>query len=192
MRADARKNAERLMAAATAVFAERGLGVTITEVASRAGVSPGTLYNLFGGREGLLRAVLPTVLPAKLAEVRAAVDTGEDPGERFARFVLESCELQIQDPAFCDVVSTRFSGSEAVQTFCAELLDEADTLIQDGIGSGVLDPDLRAVDVQDLLLATAAILHERGGEGASNARRIARYFLAGARTSSKGAEPPLP
>ncbi len=57
MRADARRNYDRLVAAARAVFAEHGTSAPLEEVAERAGVGIGTLYRHFPDRQALLEAV---------------------------------------------------------------------------------------------------------------------------------------
>jgi AcrR family transcriptional regulator len=58
MRADARRNYERLLTAASAAFAERGADdVSLEEIARRAGVGIGTLYRHFPTRPALLEAV---------------------------------------------------------------------------------------------------------------------------------------
>ena len=59
MRADAQRNRQQLMTAATELFTERGVDVPLDEIARRAGVSIGTLYNHFPNRGALLDAVLP-------------------------------------------------------------------------------------------------------------------------------------
>lgn len=58
MRADARHNRERLVAAAEQVFGELGPEASLNRVAQRAGVGPGTLYRHFPTRQALLAAVL--------------------------------------------------------------------------------------------------------------------------------------
>jgi AcrR family transcriptional regulator len=57
-RADARRNYERVVAAAHEVFAEEGPEASLNEIARRAGVGPGTLYRHFPTRHALLTAVL--------------------------------------------------------------------------------------------------------------------------------------
>jgi AcrR family transcriptional regulator len=57
-RADARRNYERVVAAAHEVFAEAGPEASLNEIARRAGVGPGTLYRHFPTRHALLTAVL--------------------------------------------------------------------------------------------------------------------------------------
>jgi AcrR family transcriptional regulator len=57
-RADARRNYELLIAAATQAFAEHGADdVSLEEIARRAGVGIGTLYRHFPARQNLLEAV---------------------------------------------------------------------------------------------------------------------------------------
>ncbi|KAA2266972.1 TetR/AcrR family transcriptional regulator [Solihabitans fulvus] len=58
MRADARRNYERVLAAARAVFAVHGTEASLRDVARTAGVGIGTLYRHFPTREALLEALL--------------------------------------------------------------------------------------------------------------------------------------
>ncbi|HYJ13540.1 MAG TPA: helix-turn-helix domain-containing protein [Thermomicrobiales bacterium] len=58
MRADARRNYERLLTAASDVFMEEGTSAALEEVARRADVGIGTLYRHFPSREDLLDAVM--------------------------------------------------------------------------------------------------------------------------------------
>ena len=57
-RADAVRNRERVVAAARAVFAERGLEASVPEVAARAGVGKATVYRSFPSKEHLIAAVV--------------------------------------------------------------------------------------------------------------------------------------
>jgi AcrR family transcriptional regulator len=57
-RADAVRNRERVIAAARAVFAERGLEASVPEVAARAGVGKATVYRSFPTKEHLIAAVV--------------------------------------------------------------------------------------------------------------------------------------
>ncbi|GIF74402.1 TetR/AcrR family transcriptional regulator [Asanoa siamensis] len=57
LRADARRNREKVMVAARAAFTEHGEKATLDDIARRAGVGPGTLYRHFPDRETLLAEV---------------------------------------------------------------------------------------------------------------------------------------
>ena len=56
-RADARRNYEKVLAAAREAFAEGGESTALEEIARRAGVGIGTLYRHFPNRQALLEAL---------------------------------------------------------------------------------------------------------------------------------------
>jgi AcrR family transcriptional regulator len=58
VRADARRNYDRIVEVARKVFREQGYDASLDEIAKRAGVGPGTLYRHFPKRENLLDAVM--------------------------------------------------------------------------------------------------------------------------------------
>ena len=68
MRADARRNRDRLIAAARDLFAEAGADVSLDAVARRAGVGAGTLYRHFPTRDALVEAAYRS----EVAELSAA------------------------------------------------------------------------------------------------------------------------
>ena len=57
MRADARRNHDRIVTAARDAFTEHGPTAPLDDIARRAEVGPGTLYRHFTGREALIEAV---------------------------------------------------------------------------------------------------------------------------------------
>src|SRR5215472_4516888 len=87
MRADARRNYDRLLAAAWAAFADRGSDdVSLEEIARRAGVGIGTLYRHFPNRQALLEAVYRdqvVALGGRAAKLLAA----ESPGAALAEWL---------------------------------------------------------------------------------------------------------
>ena len=70
-RADARRNYDKLIAAALAAFTEEGGSASLEEIARRAGVGIGTLYRNFPTRQDLLEAVY-------VEEVEAVCQTAEN------------------------------------------------------------------------------------------------------------------
>jgi AcrR family transcriptional regulator len=80
-RADARRNYERLLAAAAAAFAEHGADdVSLEEIARRAGVGIGTLYRHFPARQALLEAVYKDQVDG-LDALGAKLVVAESPGD---------------------------------------------------------------------------------------------------------------
>jgi AcrR family transcriptional regulator len=72
LRTDARLNHDRIVAAATEAFAERGLSVEMKEIADRAGVAVGTIYRHFPSKEELLAAICRSLLAEAVVETEAA------------------------------------------------------------------------------------------------------------------------
>ncbi len=79
---------ERLLEAAVALVAERGVaGTGVDAVCRRAGVVKSALYWHFRNKEGLVAAVVSRVGEAWVEEIRASVYRTGDPYERLDRFV---------------------------------------------------------------------------------------------------------
>jgi AcrR family transcriptional regulator len=74
MRADARRNYERLLAEARSAFAEHGTDAALEDIARRAGVGIGTLYRHFPNRHALMSAVFQEALAALLERSRQLTD----------------------------------------------------------------------------------------------------------------------
>ncbi|GAA1201410.1 TetR/AcrR family transcriptional regulator [Streptomyces hebeiensis] len=79
MRADARRNYDRLLTEARATFAEHGADASLEDVARRAGVGIGTLYRHFPNRHALLSAVFQEALTALLERSRELAASDDRP-----------------------------------------------------------------------------------------------------------------
>ncbi|HET6857259.1 MAG TPA: helix-turn-helix domain-containing protein [Streptomyces sp.] len=75
MRADARRNYERLLDEARTAFAEHGTDASLEDVARRAGVGIGTLYRHFPNRHALMSAVFQGAVDELLAHSHALADS---------------------------------------------------------------------------------------------------------------------
>jgi len=82
-----------LIGAATCVFAEHGFdGATTREVAERSGCSEGLIHRYFGGKRGLLLAVLESRRADAVAEFQTGVPECDDPQEEIEGILLWSIE----------------------------------------------------------------------------------------------------
>ncbi|MFV2119417.1 TetR/AcrR family transcriptional regulator [Streptomyces sp. Act-28] len=77
MRADARRNHERLLRVARSAFAEHGTDAALEDIARRAGVGIGTLYRHFPNRHALMNAVFQDAVTALLARSRELAEADE-------------------------------------------------------------------------------------------------------------------
>ena len=149
-RADARRNAERVLRAAHDVFAEHGLTASYHVIAQRAGVGVGTVYRHYPERVELLRAVLLDTLAAMQA---CAEDATIDPDGRagFNRFFLALVTRMRSHAGLSESLDAH--GGPEVADARRRLLSSVATLCETARRSG-----LRAdVDWRDVLfLAQAA------------------------------------
>jgi AcrR family transcriptional regulator len=95
LRADARRNRERLLAAARDLFVEQGADVPLEEVARRAGVGIATLYRRFPDRGALVREVALDVLARVTWEARAALAEEPDAFRALGRYLHRALDLRI-------------------------------------------------------------------------------------------------
>ena len=97
LRADARRNLERVLDAATEVFAEEGPEARVDEIATRAGVGPGTVFRRFPTKDDLMFAVIERRVEEMRSIAQEAL-AADDPGEAFFDFVHRVAELSMSTP----------------------------------------------------------------------------------------------
>ncbi len=84
----AERTRERLVAAADALFVERGFhGASVEDVARRAGVTTGAIYRAFGSKDGLFLAVFDRRIDARIVELEQLL--AEPSGPRRTRRAAE-------------------------------------------------------------------------------------------------------
>src|SRR5690349_7732936 len=91
LRADAERNRQRLLVAATELFAERGVDVTLDDVARHAGVGVGTAYRRFANKEELIDALFEQRIDDVAALAAEALEH-PDPWNGFATFLERAAE----------------------------------------------------------------------------------------------------
>jgi AcrR family transcriptional regulator len=98
-RADAERNRARILAAASELFAERGLDASMPELAERAGVGVGTVYRAFPDKDHVLSAVMAERFRWLTGEIDAAIEC-KDPWTAFTDVVWKGAALHAKDRAF--------------------------------------------------------------------------------------------
>ncbi|WP_460064294.1 TetR/AcrR family transcriptional regulator [Streptomyces sp. YKOK-I1] len=161
MRADARRNYERLLKAAAEAFAEHGEGASLDDIAKRAGVGSGTLYRHFPTRQALLEAAYVDRIEALAAR---ADELGETlpPGEALVEWLNELCVGTLEVRGMKALLGSAVTdGSVAAVTACGTSMKGAATrLVSAAQEAGVLRGDLEPIDVLRLAhgVATASEL----------------------------------
>jgi AcrR family transcriptional regulator len=103
LRADARRNRERVITAAAAVFAEHGHDAQMDDVAKRAGVGVGTVYRHFPTKEALIEALAIDRFEKVLAVGEEAL-LHPDPWAAFEGALWAGAELTAADRSFSEIV----------------------------------------------------------------------------------------
>lgn len=190
MRADAARNAEKLRAAAAELFREQGLQVSLRDIASRAGVSHGTLYNLFGSREALINEVVTEVAAERLDGIAADALAAPDAWDGFVHYVHAVCEVQVNDPAIADVLSGRYPEAEKLMTLCARAGTDAEAIVDRARAAGALRPDFTGEDLALTMGALGALARAGSGAAPDAWRRSLAIVLDGLRQDGRHAELP--
>ena len=104
LRRDAVQNKERLLAAARELFAERGLDVTLNDIAHHAGVGVGTAYRRFANKGEVLDAIF-IEQTAEVAAVADAALADPDPWHGLVAYLEGALALQATDKGLAQILS---------------------------------------------------------------------------------------
>ncbi|HEY4020014.1 MAG TPA: helix-turn-helix domain-containing protein [Pseudonocardiaceae bacterium] len=173
LRSDALRNRALLIDAARELFAERGVDVALDEVARRAGVSIGTLYNRFPNRAVLIEAVFGDRLE-KIAGFALRALADPDPWEGFAAYLFDVCELQAADRGFNAVAARGLADSAANEGLRRQISEAMAQLIERAKQAGTMRADLAIEDLAFVVWGVAQTVDRT----ASVAPRIWRRHLA--------------
>jgi AcrR family transcriptional regulator len=145
-RVDARRNRERLLAAARDLLAADGVDVPVREIAQRAGVGVATLYRHFPTRGHLVDAVLEDAFEEYVASAEAALaDT--DAWRAFTGFVEQVVAVHARNRGLKDVVETRAHGRDRAAAMRRRLAPLVAQLVERAQADGSLRADFTPQDV---------------------------------------------
>ncbi|MFE6610670.1 TetR/AcrR family transcriptional regulator [Amycolatopsis sp. NPDC057786] len=181
LRADARRNSEQIRSAAIGAFQGRGLTVPLEEVAKAAGVSKATIFNRFGGRIGLIDAVIEEVVATELFAVIDHTRTIEDIGERIAFYLTAIRDLQYRQPAVNDVLLRTYPHSEQLMEICRVGGEANEELVAAARASCALRPEFTAADLHALVVDNALALKHGERPPREDYDRRTTYLLDGIR-----------
>ncbi|GGW12008.1 TetR family transcriptional regulator [Streptomyces capoamus] len=184
LRADARRNRERILEAAVRAFSEKGPDVAIDTIAKAAGVGSATLYRHFPTREALVEAAYRNEL-ARVCDSAAKL-LAENAPDRAIRLWMDD---------FIDYVAAKQGMADALRAAVAsgadpfaETLDKLGTalrtLLRAGADAGLLRPDIDPFDVGFSLAGVALITS--APDQRERAGRLLDLLLDGLRYGADG------
>jgi AcrR family transcriptional regulator len=150
LRADAERNRRRLLDAARELLDERGLEVSVGEIAEAAGVGRGTLFRNFPSKEHLIAAIVAEQMQDAAARGRELVADPNAGGALF-EFVEELVGRQQQDRALFEAVAPEFLANDEIRAAHAEIIGVFDQLIDRAKQAGAVRQDIGAVDLLMML-----------------------------------------
>jgi AcrR family transcriptional regulator len=164
LRRDAERNRQRILDTAGVLFAERGLGVSLDEIARHAGVGVGTVYRRFPDKEQLIDALFEDRLADILAVATESVEM-TDPWEALVHFLERSMELQVKDRGLKELLLGTSTAHARIEEGRRRIQPLGDSLLDRAQKAGVVRDDIA---VSDLMLLQHAI-----GEAAEYTREVA-------------------
>lgn len=164
LRADARRNRQRILDAAAETFAQDGIAVPVDEVARRAGVGVGTLYRHFPTKESLYEAIVV----ARIEQLRDLCQPDDrDPTEAFFEFlVLMAQEVRNKQDLFEALGDSVVDLKTRCATQMAELEQAIDGLRRRAVEAGGVRPDVSTLQVMGLVVGTCQLPDPTGPAGA--------------------------
>lgn len=161
-RADARRNRETVLDAASELFARRGDSVQMDEIAERAGLGVGTLYRHFADKQALRAAIIGRRFE-EIADLARTAEAQEDPWMAFETLLYGYLESAEPDAAFrfalLDREEPNWGDIEAEKSAFATVVER---IVRRAVDAGSLRADFRA---DDFILVTRGALANMAGSG---------------------------
>jgi AcrR family transcriptional regulator len=165
MRADARRNRERILDAAKLAFGIHGGETQMDDVAARAGVGVGTVYRHFPTKELLMGELVRQKFALIAEHAREGLQQDGEPFEVFAGVLRRNLEVTAKDAAAQDAL---MRAGEEVWDQAREVREELDIVVQELIdraqAAGTMRPDFSVADMPMLMCGVSASMAHGGLE----------------------------
>ncbi len=188
LRRDAERNRQRILKAAAEVFNERGLEVSLDEIARHAGVGVGTVYRRFRTKEELVEALFMDRLDLMAAIADEALET-PDPWSGLVFFMERMAGVMASDLGLRQMLMFATYGRDLVQIARQRNAPLVERMVKRAQAAGQLRADLRQTDIVFIvfMLTEAAQLAQAGN--ADIWRRYLTLILDGMRPEREGVTP---
>jgi AcrR family transcriptional regulator len=181
LRADARRNRERVLEVAREAFEAEGVTVPLDEIARRAGVGPGTVYRHFPTKEALFEAVVHDRL-RRLADEGAVLRESGDPGAAFFAFIgALAAEAGPKRDLFDALAGAGAEAGPAVMAAVEDLRAHIAFLLRRAQRAGAVRADIGSADLTALLSGLFFAMRPRPG---TDGERVLSVFRDGLRAQA--------
>lgn len=188
LRRDAAVNRERLLTAAAELFAERGLSVTLNDIAHHAGVGVGTAYRRFANKEQVIDALLEQRMQ-EVADVAQEALADPDAWNGLLTFLDRALHLRYGDRGLNEIMNNPLLGEARVGEVRDRIAPIITQLVEKAKKQGVVRPDFDQTDLIFMQLALSAVNDMTRDISPDLYRRYLTFFLDGIRVRADPVTP---
>ncbi len=188
LRRDAERNRQRILTAAAEVFNERGLEVSLDEIARHAGVGVGTVYRRFRTKEELVEALFLDRLDAIAAIADDAYEAA-DPWSGLASFMERMAELMARELGLREMLMFATYGQDLVAVARRRNAPLVERLVRRAQAAGQLRADIRPTDIPFIVFVLTEATRLANAARPDIWRRYLTLVLDGMRPGREGATP---
>ena len=145
LRRDAERNRQRILTAAAEVFADRGLDVSLDDIAQHAGLGVGTVYRRFPTKEQLVEALFEEHVDT-LAEMAESVSYADNSWDGLVTVLTEVCALQAGNRGLREILMSSTYGQGCAARARARVTPAIEKGVRRAQDDGYLRPDIQPVD----------------------------------------------
>jgi AcrR family transcriptional regulator len=158
VRADARRNYDRIVEVARVVFREQGYDASLDEVAKRAGVGPSTLYRHFPKRENLIDAIMQVWVDSVEQAAEKALASEGSPRDLLMTWFVEYVRLiSLHKGGPAKITSAMDDPDSPIRTKCQVLRTAGDRVVERLRAEGALRDDVDGLQISRLVGGVATI-----------------------------------
>src|SRR3954447_7433437 len=190
LRKDAERNRQRILEAARELFAERGLGVTLNDVAHHAGVGVGTVYRRYPDKELLIDMLFQEQLDERQRIYEEAPDA-PDPWHAVVSTHERALELWAHNRGLKEILLGSPHASQRATQQRAQLHPLAAKLIERAQAAGEIRADATTQDYGVVLMMVGAVMDAAEDVSPELWRRYLRIALQGLRPEGTPLDPLL-
>ena len=157
LRRDAERNRHLIVGAARVLFAERGLDVSMDEIARHAGVGVGTVYRRFPEKELLIDALFDDRLETIVGIAADSLEL-DDPWEALTYFMERYVSVQAEDRGLRQLLFSSAHAEDRVARARGRIKPITDELLRRAHAAGELRPDATGTDIALLQFMLSALV----------------------------------
>ncbi|MEZ5186167.1 MAG: helix-turn-helix domain-containing protein [Candidatus Nanopelagicales bacterium] len=188
LRRDAAANRERLLDAASELFAARGLSVTLNDIAHHAGVGVGTAYRRFNNKGEIIDALFEQQLQQVAAVAQDAL-ADPDAWNGLVTFLQKALDMQFGDRGLNQIMNNPALGDVRVADARDRIAPLIEAIVERARQQGRVRPDLDQSDLIFVMVGLSAIMDSTRTIAPDLYRRYLTMFLDGIRADTTRLSP---